>query len=106
MPDFRTLIAARNASFFGDFGRSGTGAKMDPQNEAYTAAIRAQNEGLPDWSWGGRDFPRISRKSRTDHWELMAPDYLALITAGNASFFGDSGSAGNGAKWIRKTRHA
>ena len=61
VPVFRTLIADRDASFFGDFrevrywGRNGSG------NEASLAATRVQIVGRPDWWWVGRDFPRIFR---------------------------------------------
>ena len=59
------------------------------ENEASLAAIRGQNVGLPDCWRVGRNFPRISLKSRTDRWELMAPDSRSLISARNASFFVD-----------------
>ena len=85
--DFRTLIAAKNASFFGDFGRPCTVGATDPENEAYLAAIRAQNAGLPNWRWVGRNSPRVSLQSWADRWELASPDVRALIEAKNASFF-------------------
>ena len=57
---------------------------MDPENEAYLAAIMAQKEGRPDWRWVGRDFPRVFRISRANHWGLTEPDYWALSAAKNA----------------------
>ena len=38
----------------------------------------------------------ISRKSWTNHWELTAPDYWALIGAAYASFSGHFGRSGIG----------
>ena len=58
VPDFRTLISARNGSFFGDFGRSGTAVEIDPGNEEFLAAISSQNAGFPDWRRVGRNSPR------------------------------------------------
>ena len=88
VPDYLALIEAKNASFFGDLGdpvRYLGG--NDSENEACLAAIRGQKGGLPDWWWVGRDFPRVSRKSRTNHWALTVPDYLGLIAAKNAAFW-------------------
>ena len=58
MPDFWTLIPDKNAPFFGDFRRLGTGVEMAPQNEASLAAIRGHNVGIPDWRLVGRNFPQ------------------------------------------------
>ena len=50
------------------------------------AEIGVRKEGLPDWRRIGRDFPRIARKSRTNHWELMGPSSCALIAAKDILF--------------------
>ena len=97
VPDYRPLIEAENASFSGHFGRSGIGRGNDSENEASLAAIGGQKEGRPDWWWVGRDFPIISRKSRTDHCELRVPDYWDLIADANASFSGHFERSGIGA---------
>ena len=75
---------------------------MAPGNEASLAAIRGQNVGIPDWRLVGRNFPRIFRKSWTNHWELKVPDFRTLITAKNASFFGDFGRSGTGVEMAPK----
>ena len=49
VPDFRALISAKNASFFGDVRRSGIGVEMPPKYDASLAAIRAKKEGRADW---------------------------------------------------------
>ena len=105
VPDFRTLITAKNASFFGDFREARYRGKNGTGNEESLAAIRVQNSGRQDWRIG-RNFPRIFRKSRTDHWELMAPDSRTLIAAKNASFFGDFRRAGIGVEMDPEMRHA
>ena len=96
VPDFRTLIAAKNASFSGYFKRSCIWVEMDPKNEASLAAIRGQNVGIPDWRLVGRNFPRIFRKSWTNRWGLKVPDFRTLITDKNAPFFGDFRRPGTG----------
>ena len=40
-----------------------------------------QKDGRPDWWWVGRNFPRISRNSRTNPWELTGPSFCAVIAA-------------------------
>ena len=45
VPDFRTLITDKNASFSGYFERSGIGGGNDSENEASLSAIRPQKEG-------------------------------------------------------------
>ena len=77
-----------------------------PENEAPLAAIRGKKEGPADLRWVGRDFPRISRKSRTNRWELTLPDYWALIVAKNASFFGDFRRSCVGAEINPEMRHS
>ena len=75
------------------------------ENEVSLAAIRAHKEGRPYWWWIGRDFPRISRISRTDRWELTAPYFPTLIAAKNASFFGDFRRPVIGVEMAPKMRH-
>ena len=41
--------------------------------------MRAQEEGRADWRWVGRDFPRISRKSMANLWEIIVAYFCALI---------------------------
>ena len=84
VPDSMTLIAAKNASFFGDFRAARKWSRNGSGNEASLAAIRYQNEGRRDRRWMGRDFPRIFRKSRPDHWDLTVSDFWTLITDTNA----------------------
>ena len=67
------------------------------ENEASLAAIRAQKEGLPDGRRAGRDFPRIFRKSWTNHWGLTVSYFWSLIKANHASFSGQFGWPGIGA---------
>ena len=54
---FWALIAAKNASFFGDFRRPGTEVENSPGNEASLASIRGDKEGHPDWRRVGRAAP-------------------------------------------------
>ena len=61
----------------------------------------AQKEGLPEWWWVGRDFPRIFRELRTNRWELTAPDFWTIIAATNSSFLAILGDPVSGRKWIR-----
>ena len=37
------------------------------------------SSGWSDWRWAGRDFARIARKSRTNHWELEGPSFWTII---------------------------
>ena len=59
-----------------------------PKIEASLAAISAQKEGRPGWRRAGRDFARIFRKSRTNHWELTAPSFWGIIEAKDGLFPG------------------
>ena len=61
MPDFRTLLTAENASFFGHFERSVIAVEMAPKNEASLAASKGQKEGCPDGRWVGRDLPGLRK---------------------------------------------
>ena len=58
---------------------------MTPGNALCLAAIRVRKEGRPDWRWGGRDFRRIARKSRTSRWQLKGSSFWALIAAKDSS---------------------
>ena len=104
-PGFRPVIAATNASFLGDFGLSGTGVKIDPENEASLSAIRAQNEGRPEWRWNVHNSPMIFRESWANHWELTVPDFRTLIAAKSASFFGHFRRPDTGVEMAPKMRH-
>ena len=79
---------------------------MAPKNEASLAAIMVQNVGLPDWRLLGRNFPRIFRESRTNHWELMVPDFWTLITDTNAPFFGYFRRPSTGVEMAPKMRNS
>ena len=46
----------------------------------------AQKEGRPDWLWVGRDFPRTSRKYRTNNWALTATSLCTLVAAKDGLF--------------------
>ena len=46
----------------------------------------AQIEDRPDWRMAGHDSPRISRKSRTSHWELTGPSFWTLMEAQDSLF--------------------
>ena len=87
-PYFWTLISAKDGPFFGPFLSPISGWLKCDKNEAFLFAIMAQKDGRPDWWWVGRNFPRISRKSRTNPWELMGPSSWALIAAKDGPFLG------------------
>ena len=67
-----------------------------PGNEACLAAIRAQNSGLPDWWWVGRNLPMVFQESWANRWELTVPDFRTLISDRNASFSGHLGDQAMG----------
>ena len=54
--------------------------------EAFLAAMRAREDGLPDWRRIGRDFPGNFRKSRTNRRKLRAPSSFPLIADKNGIF--------------------
>ena len=55
--------------------------------------------GLPDWRWVGRNFPRISLRSRAERWELAVSDFRAIFTAKNASPLAILGESVLGSEW-------
>ena len=104
-PDFRTLIAAENASFFLEILGDPVSVSKWLRNEASLAVISSQNMGLPDWRLLGLNIRRAPRKSRTTHWELKVPGFRILIADTNAFFVEIFGRPVLGAKGPRKMRH-